>query len=63
MAYEFTVKSLRTNAGLNQIEMANKIGMNVRTYRAKENGQISFSFAEVKEICKVLGISPEIVKA
>lgn len=50
------VKSARVRAGLNQSEIAEKIGISVGSYCAKENGRVDFKASEIEVFCDVCGI-------
>lgn len=51
-----SVKAVRANAGLNQEEFAEKIGMPVSTYRLKEQGKSPWLFEEICKICDVFNV-------
>lgn len=40
------VKGYRNMAGLNQMEMAKKLGVSVQSYRNKEKGRVAFKDSE-----------------
>ena len=51
------LKSKRVLLGLTQVEFADKLGMDVRSYNLKENGKRVFSLEEVSKVSKILGLS------
>lgn len=50
-----TIRALRVNAGLTQMEFAEKINVNVKTVQNWESGASSPRADKLPEICKVLG--------
>lgn len=48
------LKGYRTMANLSQKEMAERAGINERTYQNKENGVTEFTLSEATNIVKVL---------
>lgn len=59
---KLSVKSIRINAGLTQEDVANELGISVRSYSDKENGKSRWLWDEILLICRLCNISPEIVK-
>ena len=53
------LKKARLDAGLSQLELANKLGIPVRTYRSYEHGERALSTSMLLDICKVLNISSD----
>lgn len=53
------LKKARTNANLSQQELADKLGLNVRTYGSYERGERAISTALLREICQVLSVSSD----
>ena len=51
------LKSRRALLGLTQVEAAEKLGMNIKSYNLKENGKRGFSLEETIKISKLLGLS------
>lgn len=59
---ENRLKHLRKRASLTQKELSDITGINIRTIRAYEQGQLSLDKASARsilDICKVIGCSPE----
>lgn len=54
------IKEERKKQGLNQAQMAKKMGMPARTYQRKEAGGLSLS--EFVDLCKVLGLKLALLK-
>lgn len=53
------LKSRRALMGLTQVDVACKLGMNLKSYNLKENGKRGFSLEEVIKISKLLNLSLE----
>lgn len=53
------LKEARNNAGYSQKELAEKLGMNLRTYGSYERGERDISTAVLLNICKALDISSD----
>lgn len=51
------LKSKRVLLGLTQMEVASKMGLNVKSYNFKENGKVRFKLEEVIEVSKILNLS------
>lgn len=52
------LKKLRSNAGLSQQEMADRLGIPSRTYGAWERGESVINIRQAAAICNVLGCTP-----
>ena len=52
------IKSARRAKGFTQKEMADKLFMTQQQYSAYENGVYEFGYAQTKEVCKILDITP-----
>ena len=59
---KLTIKQIRIGLGLNQDEMAEKIGLSCPTYQRKESGASKFYIDEVIKICELANISIDKVK-
>lgn len=59
MALSENLKKARKDAGLSQNEMAEKLGLNARTYGSYERGERDISTALLLNICKVLNVSSD----
>jgi DNA-binding XRE family transcriptional regulator len=53
------IKAQRIRLGLTQENVATELGMNVHTYRKKENGGSTFSEDEKLSLANVLHLCPE----
>lgn len=53
------LKNERKKAGLSQIQFAEKLGLNARTYASYERGERDISTALLLDICKALNISSD----
>lgn len=53
------LKKARTDAGLKQNELAEMLGIPVRTYRSYEHGERDIGTALLLNICKTLGVSSD----
>lgn len=53
------LKTVRTDAGLSQKELADKLGMPLRTYGSYERGERDISTAILLSICKTLNVSSD----
>lgn len=53
------LKNERIKIGLSQKELADKLGMNARTYASYERGERDISTAVLLNICKTLNISSD----
>lgn len=53
------LKIVRETAGLKQPELAEKLGIPVRTYRSYEHGERDISTSTLKSICEILGVSSD----
>lgn len=51
------LKSKRVLMGLTQVEVANKMGLNAKSYNFKENGKIEFKLEEIKKISNILNLT------
>lgn len=59
MSVSERLKTVRTDAGLSQKELAEKLGMPLRTYGSYERGERDISTAILLNICKVLNVSSD----
>lgn len=59
MALSDNLKKARIDANLSQAEMAEKLGLNVRTYGSYERGERDVSTALLRNICQILKISSD----
>lgn len=59
---KLTIKAIRINLGLQQEEMANKLGWSLKQYRERENGNVSISFREMELFSRVTGVKMEHIK-
>ena len=55
---KFMLKKLRSDAGLSQQEMADKLGIPSRTYGAWEREESVINIRQAAAICNVLGCTP-----
>ena len=53
------LRSERKKAGLSQVQFAEKLGLNARTYASYERGERDISTALLLDICKALNISSD----
>lgn len=53
------LKGFRAEMGLTQKQMADILGMNVNTYRKKENGEREFTLSEVAKAQEKLKVDPQ----
>ena len=53
------LKAERKKAGLSQVQFAEKLGLNARTYASYERGERDISTALLLDICKTLNISSD----
>lgn len=54
---KLSLKALRTNAGLRQIDLAVAVGVSKKTIGAWENGKSMPTPDKIDAICAVLGVS------
>lgn len=55
------LKNLRVDAGVTQIDMANRLGK-AQSYVSKyESGERKLDFVEVMDICEALGVRPNVL--
>lgn len=59
---KLTVKNIRNLLGLNQTQMADKLGMSRHTYANKETGRSSWFTTEAEAFLEVTGYKFEQVK-
>ena len=59
MSISSKLKEARTNAKMSQNEMAEKLGLTVRTYGSYERGERDVSTALLVKICKALKVSAD----
>ena len=62
MNEKFTPKQVRLLIGLNQNEMAEKLGISTSAYVLKELGKGRFYFDEIQKICEMGKISIDKIK-
>lgn len=53
------LKIVRTDSGLTQPEIAEKLGITLRTYQSYERGERDISTSVLKSICELLGVSSD----
>jgi transcriptional regulator with XRE-family HTH domain len=53
------LKSLRTKAGLRQVDLADKLGQPQSFVSKFESGERRLDILELRQVCKILGISLE----
>ena len=53
------LKSLRTKAGLRQVDLAEKLGQPQSFVSKFESGERRLDILELRQVCKILGISLE----
>ncbi|GIO63534.1 helix-turn-helix domain-containing protein [Paenibacillus cineris] len=51
-----TVKAARVNKGLSQQEVANQMGLSLRAYQRKENGEVRIYADEIVALGRLFGI-------
>ena len=51
-----TVKAMRVNANLTQIQVAKALNVTPTTYRNKEMGRKEFKFSELLKLCKLFNV-------
>ena len=54
---KLSLKALRTNAGLRQIDLAVAVGVSKKTIGAWENGKAMPTADKIDAICSALGVS------
>lgn len=59
MALSDKLKKARLDAHLSQAELAEKLGLNIRTYGSYERGERDVSTALLRDICRTLNISSD----
>lgn len=59
---KITIKQIRVGLNMTQKEMAEYLGISTGSYIGRENGELKFSFEEVKKICEKAGVSLDLVK-
>lgn len=59
MALSDKLKKARLEAGLSQAELADRLGLNVRTYGSYERGERDVSTSLLRDICQTLNISSD----
>ena len=60
---KISMKAARVNAGITQVEMADRLGKSDATVLAWEKGRVSPRMDEFEAYCRECGIAPEKVKA
>lgn len=58
MGYKLMLKSIRQSRGINQQEMAEKLGMRLSTYRTWEQGVSRINLEDACKISEILGCTP-----
>ncbi len=61
MSLSDNLKKARQAAGLSQAELAERMGLNVRTYGSYERGERDLSTALLRQICQVLKVSSDVL--
>lgn len=51
----YSVKQIRVELGLSQLEIAKRLGMHHNTYRKKESGQVQWTIMEATKLCQLSG--------
>ena len=51
-----TVKAMRVNAGLTQVQVAKELKMTTLSYRRREQGKAEFKFSELLILCKLFNV-------
>ncbi|QJA07642.1 helix-turn-helix transcriptional regulator [Romboutsia sp. CE17] len=51
------LKSKRALLGLTQVDIASKLGINIKSYNLKENGKVKFKLEEVVAVSKILNLT------
>lgn len=59
MTFAEKLKKARQRANLSQAELANKLGLNLRTYGSYERGERDVSTALLRQICLTLNVSSD----
>ena len=59
MTFADKLKEARQNANLSQAELAEKLGLNLRTYGSYERGERDVSTALLRQICQTLQVSSD----
>ena len=49
--------SKRALLGLTQVDIASKLGINIKSYNLKENGKVKFKLEEVVAVSKILNLT------
>ncbi len=55
------IRAERVRCGFTQREMAQMLGLSVTGYNHKENGKRQFNLKEFIQICKILGVDPDLL--
>ena len=56
---KITIKAARVNAGLTQVQLADKLGKNPSTIINWENGNTKISLVDFKNLCSVLKVNED----
>lgn len=59
--FQISLAAARVNAGLTQVEAAEKAHDSNKTINNWENGKVSPSFANVELLCRIYGISSDYI--
>ena len=59
--FQISLAAARVNAGLTQVEAAEKAHVSNKTINNWENGKVSPSFANVELLCRIKGISSDYI--
>lgn len=59
--FQISLAAARVNAGLTQVEAAEKAHVSNKTINNWENGKVSPSFANVELLCRIYGISSDYI--
>lgn len=58
MSYRIRLKAIRTDRGMTQEEMANRLDIKLPTYRTWERGQVSLTLENAYRCAVILGCTP-----
>ena len=59
--FQISLAAARVNAGLTQVEAAEKSHLSNKTINNLENGKVTPSFANVELLCRIYGISSDYI--
>ena len=51
-----TVRAMRVNAGLTQVQVARELKLTPLSYRKREQGKTEFKFSEILKLCKLFNV-------